>query len=74
MLGTLLPDLIAKLPKMKAALLLALVKDTQVESPACMHARECAGHLLTSPQQEAGNAAQCEPRPRAYSMHRDARQ
>ena len=36
MLGTLLPDLIAKLPKMKAALLLALVKDTQVESSACM--------------------------------------
>ena len=33
LLGTLLPDLIAKLPKMKAALLLALVKDTQVESP-----------------------------------------
>ena len=36
LLGTLLPDLIAKLPRMKAALLLALVKDTQVESPACM--------------------------------------
>ena len=30
MLGTLLPDLIAKLPKMKAALLVALVEDTQV--------------------------------------------
>ena len=30
MLGTLLPDLTAKLPSMKAALLLALVKDTQV--------------------------------------------
>ncbi len=29
-LGTLLPDLIAKLPYMKASLLLALVKDTQV--------------------------------------------
>lgn len=35
LLGTLLPDLIAKLPRMKAALLLALVKDTQVKSPAC---------------------------------------
>ncbi len=32
MLGTLLPDLIMKLPKMKAGLLLALVKDTQVRS------------------------------------------
>ena len=30
MLGTLLPDLIMKLPKMKADLLLALVKDTEV--------------------------------------------
>lgn len=30
-LGTLLPDLIAKLPQMKASLLLALVKDTQVQ-------------------------------------------
>ncbi len=30
MLGTLLPDLIMKLPKMKAGLLLALVKDTEV--------------------------------------------
>lgn len=36
LLGTLLPDLIAKLPKMKAALLLALVKNTQVESSACL--------------------------------------
>ena len=36
MLGTLLPDLIVKLPKMKAGLLLALVKDTEVphSSPA----------------------------------------
>ena len=30
MLGTLLPDLIMKLPKMKAGLLLALVRDTEV--------------------------------------------
>ena len=30
-LGTLLPDLIAKLPWMKASLLLALVEDTQVQ-------------------------------------------
>ena len=30
-LGALLPDLIAKLPQMKASLFLALVKDTQVQ-------------------------------------------
>ena len=40
-LGTLLPDLIAKLPQMKASLLLALVKDTQVQPCHICLLRDC---------------------------------
>ena len=48
MLGTLLPDLIEKLPKMKAGLLLALVKDTEVFcSPSANMPIEALGSVRT---------------------------